>query len=142
MRSCKLGLPARDSRDARGGAIELEGAQAVDASTANISEGRDPFGTSDLSRKGQKEKYGKMQRRREGAGLKTGSMLRGRLPSVLPALAALLGSSSAFVVPMESPPVDRLSLVTPFPAGDAAGTALRLQELAAGRPLVLHLFTG
>ena len=81
-----------------------------------------------------------MQRRREGAGLKTGSMLRGRLPSVLPALAALLGSSSAFVVPMESPPVDRLSLVAPL--GDAAGTTLRLQELAAGRPLVLHLFTG
>ena len=69
-------------------------------------------------------------------------MLRGRLPSVLPALAALLGSSSAFVVPMESPPVDRLSLVAPFPMGDAAGTTLRLQELAAGRPLVLHLFTG
>jgi len=41
---------------------------------------------------------------------------------------------------MESPPVDRLSLVAP--SGDAAGTTLLLQELAAGRPLVLHLFTG
>ena len=69
-------------------------------------------------------------------------MLRGRLPSVLPALAALLGSSSAFVVPMERPPVDRLGLITPFPGGDATGTTLRLHEIAAGRPVVLHLFTG
>ena len=48
MRSCKLGLPARDSRDARGGAIELDGVQAVDASTANMSEAANPFGTASL----------------------------------------------------------------------------------------------
>ena len=66
---------------------------------------------------------------------------------MLPAFAGLAGSASAFVLsstPMESPPVERLSLVTPFPRdGDATNTTtLRLHEIAAGRPTVLHLFTG
>ena len=66
---------------------------------------------------------------------------------MLPAFAGLVGSASAFVLsstPMESPPVERLSLVTPFPTdGDATNTTtLRLHEIAAGRPTVLHLFTG
>ena len=65
---------------------------------------------------------------------------------MLPAFAGLVGSASAFVLsstPMESPPVERLSLVTPFPDGDATNTTtLRPHEIAAGRPTVLHLFTG
>jgi len=43
---------------------------------------------------------------------------------------------------MESAPVDHLSLVTPFPDGNATNKTLRLHEIAAGRPCVLHLFTG
>ena len=70
--------------------------------------------------------------------------LRG-IPSMLPAFAGLVGSTAFMLssTPMESPPVDRLSLVTPFPDGDATNTTtLRLHEIAAGRPCVLHLFTG
>ena len=70
--------------------------------------------------------------------------LRG-IRSILPAVAGLVGTSSALTLSsaaMESAPVDHLSLVTPFPDGDATDKKLRLQEIAAGRPCVLHLFTG
>ena len=71
---------------------------------------------------------------------RTLSRFRGLLPA---AVAGLVGTSSALVLSAtESAPVDRLGLVTPFPGGDATGTTLRLQEIAAGRPCVLHLFTG
>ena len=43
---------------------------------------------------------------------------------------------------MMEAPVDRLNLVTPYPHGVATDTTLRLHEIAAGRPCVLHLFTG
>ena len=43
---------------------------------------------------------------------------------------------------MESAPVDNVTLVTPFPGGDATGTTVQLHEIAAGRPVVLHMFTG
>ena len=39
-------------------------------------------------------------------------------------------------------PVDRLKLVTNYPHGLATDTELRLRDLAAGKPCVLHLFTG
>ena len=39
-------------------------------------------------------------------------------------------------------PVDYLYLVTPYPHGLATDTKLHLKEIAAGRPCVLHLFTG
>ena len=64
---------------------------------------------------------------------------------MLPAFAGLVGSASAFVLsstPMESPPVERLSLVTPLDGDATNTTTLRLHEIAAGRPTVLHLFTG
>jgi len=68
--------------------------------------------------------------------------LRG-ISSILPAVAALVGTASALELSStESAPVDRLGLITPFPDGDATGTTLRLREIAAGRPVVLHLFTG
>ena len=41
-----------------------------------------------------------------------------------------------------SPPVDRLRLVTPYPDARATSTELRLSEVTAGKPAVLHLFTG
>ena len=41
-----------------------------------------------------------------------------------------------------APPVDRLKLVTPYPHALATNTELRLLEVAAGKPCVLHLFTG
>jgi|EP00966_Prymnesium_polylepis_P019447 hypothetical protein len=65
---------------------------------------------------------------------------RGGISSI--AIAGLVGTSSALVLSTDSAPVDRLGLVAPFPDGDATGTTLRLQEIAAGRPVVLHLFTG
>lgn len=43
---------------------------------------------------------------------------------------------------MVRPPVDRLKLVTPYPHALATNTELRLLEVAAGKPCVLHLFTG
>ena len=49
--------------------------------------------------------------------------------------------SSSNAMAMKAP-VDRLNLVTPFPHGRATDTTLRLHEIAAGRPCVLHLFTG
>ena len=68
--------------------------------------------------------------------------LRG-ISSILPVVVGVIGTSSALVLSAtESAPVDRLGLVAPFPDGDATGTTLRLQEIAAGRPVVLHLFTG
>jgi hypothetical protein len=39
-------------------------------------------------------------------------------------------------------PVDKLRLVTPYPHALATGTELRLKEITAGKPCVLHLFTG
>ena len=66
----------------------------------------------------------------------------GRL-HILPVVVGLFGTASALVLSSaESAPVDRLGLVAPFPDGDATGMTLRLQEIAAGRPCVLHLFTG
>ena len=43
--------------------------------------------------------------------------------------------------PMQAP-VDRLRLVTPYPHGRATDTEMRLSEIVAGKPAVLHLFTG
>ena len=43
---------------------------------------------------------------------------------------------------MDAAPVDRLNLVTPYPHGMATNTQLSLKEITAGRPCVLHLFTG
>ena len=42
----------------------------------------------------------------------------------------------------DAPPVDRLRLVTSYPHALATDTELRLKEVAAGKPTVLHLFTG
>ena len=70
---------------------------------------------------------------------RTLSRFRGLLPA---AIAGLAGTSALVLSATESAPVDRLGLVTPFPGGDPTGTTLRLQEIAAGRPCVLHLFTG
>tara|TARA_B110001452_G_scaffold249075_1_gene236317 strand:+ start:111 stop:338 length:228 start_codon:yes stop_codon:yes gene_type:complete len=69
----------------------------------------------------------------------------GRARAVLPAVVGLFGTSSALVLSsaaMESAPVDNVTLVTPFPGGDVTGTTLQLHEIAAGRPVVLHMFTG
>ena len=63
--------------------------------------------------------------------------------AILPAVVGLFGTSTALQLSAtDSAPVDRLGLITPFPGGDATGTTLRLHEIAAGRPVVLHLFTG
>ena len=43
---------------------------------------------------------------------------------------------------MVAAPVDRLRLVTNYPHCLATDTELRLSEIAAGKPTVLHLFTG
>ena len=43
---------------------------------------------------------------------------------------------------VDTAPVDRLRLVTPYPHALATDTELRLQEITAGKPAVLHLFTG
>lgn len=45
------------------------------------------------------------------------------------------------MAPVEAP-VDRLRLVTPYPHALATDTELRLNEVSAGKPAVLHLFTG
>ena len=55
-------------------------------------------------------------------------------PSHTPSSTSAMGSSS--------PPVDRLRLVTPYPDARATSTELRLSEVTAGKPAVLHLFTG
>jgi len=46
------------------------------------------------------------------------------------------------LVLMDKAPVDKLKLVTPYPHGLATNTELRLAEVTAGKPAVLHLFTG
>lgn len=43
---------------------------------------------------------------------------------------------------MDSAPVEKLRLVTPYPHGLPTSTELLLSEVAAGKPTVLHLFTG
>ena len=43
---------------------------------------------------------------------------------------------------MVAPPVDKLHLVTPYPHAKATDTVMRLSEVTAGKPAVLHLFTG
>ena len=42
----------------------------------------------------------------------------------------------------DRPPVDKLKLVTPYPHALATDTELRLLEVTAGKPAVLHMFTG
>ena len=42
---------------------------------------------------------------------------------------------------MVAAPVDRLKLVMNYPVSKATDTELRLSEVAAGKPVVLHLFT-
>ena len=70
-------------------------------------------------------------------------MLGRGISSILPAVVGLFGTASALVLSeRDSAPVDRVGLIAPFPDGDATGTTLRLHEIAAGRPCVLHLFTG
>lgn len=41
-----------------------------------------------------------------------------------------------------APPVDKLRLVTPYPHALDTKTELRLKDIMAGKPAVLHLFTG
>ena len=43
---------------------------------------------------------------------------------------------------MDAAPVERLRLVTPYPRALAANTEIKLSEVAAGKPVVIHLFTG
>jgi len=43
---------------------------------------------------------------------------------------------------MDAPPVDKLKLVTPYPHALATNTEVRLLEVTAGKPTVIHLFTG
>lgn len=38
-------------------------------------------------------------------------------------------------------PVDRLKLVVNYPVAKATDTEILLSEIAAGKPVVLHLFT-
>lgn len=43
---------------------------------------------------------------------------------------------------MDTAPVDKVCLVTPYPHGLATNTELSIKEISSGRPTVLHLFTG
>ena len=43
---------------------------------------------------------------------------------------------------MDTAPVDKLRLVLNYPKALATDTEIRLSEVSAGKPTVLHLFTG
>ena len=57
-------------------------------------------------------------------------------------LDAAASAGAALFTMGTAPPVDKLRLVTPYPHALDTKTELRLKDIMAGKPAVLHLFTG